>query len=261
MPLIVCNFLENVKVKKYNSTMSGHSKWSTIKRQKGVADQKRGQVFTKLANAIVIAVRQNGGNLDPETNFKLRLAIDKARSFNMPKENIERSIQKAAGGAGGGDLQEALYEGFAPGGTAILIEAVTDNKQRTISEVKNTLEKNGGTLAGQGAVSYLFDRLGEIAVSIPGKSEDEILELALEINSSDFQKEGEDVVFYVPATDITSSKKTLEEKGVVVQSAEIVYKPQTAVVVDAVASEKLMGIIEKLEDLGDVQNVYSNAQV
>lgn len=241
--------------------MSGHSKWSTIKRQKGVADIKRGQIFTKLANAIVIAVRQNGGNTDPETNFKLRLAIDKARSYNMPKDNIERSIQKAAGAGGGGDLQEALYEGFAPGGSALLIEAVTDNKQRTVSEVKNVLEKNGGTLAGQGAVSYLFDRVGEIAVNHPHKTDDELLDLALEIRSSDFQKEGDDVVFYVIPTELAQAKKTLEEKGIVIQSAELVYKPQSPVVVDQLASEKVVGVIEKLEDLGDVQSVYSNTQV
>jgi YebC/PmpR family DNA-binding regulatory protein len=241
--------------------MSGHSKWSTIKRQKGAADIKRGQVFTKLANAIGIAVRQNGGNTDPETNFKLRLAIDKARSYNMPKDNIERSIQKAAGVGGGGDLQEALYEGFAPGGSALLIEAVTDNNKRTVSEVKNTLEKNGGTLAGQGAVSYLFDRVGEIAVNLPGKTDDELLDLALEINSSDFQKEGDDVIFYVAPTELAQAKKTLEKKAIATQSAELVYKPQSQIEIDEGASGKVKHIIEKLEDLGDVQSVYSNAQV
>lgn len=239
--------------------MSGHSKWSTIKRQKGVADIKRGQTFTKLANAIVIAVRQNGGNTDPETNFKLRLAIDKARSFNMPKDNIERSIQKAAGSAGGGDLQEALYEGFAPGGSALLIEAVTDNKQRTVAEVKNTLEKNGGTLAGQGAVSYLFDRLGELVIDGASKTEDELFELAIELNSTDYFKDGESVIFYVPATELASAKGILDQKSIQVQSAEIIYKPQVVVELEDEMRNKLSAIIEKLEDLGDVQNVYSNA--
>jgi len=241
--------------------MSGHSKWSTIKRQKGVADIKRGQIFTKLANAIVIAVKQNGGNTDPETNFKLRLAIDKARSFNMPKDNIERSIQKASGAGAGGDLFEALYEGFAPGGAALLIEAVTDNKQRTVADVKSTLEKNGGTLAGQGAVSYLFDRVGEIVVQASSKSEDEVLDLAIEINSSDYFKEGEDVIFYVSPTELSQAKNILDQKGVSIQSAEIVFKPQVVVNADEEAKTKLHAIIEKLEDLADVQSVYSNVIV
>lgn len=241
--------------------MSGHSKWSTIKRQKGVADIKRGQIFTKLANAIVIAVKQNGGNTDPETNFKLRLAIDKARSFNMPKDNIDRSIQKAAGAGAGGDLFEALYEGFAPGGAALLIEAVTDNKQRTVADVKSTLEKNGGTLAGQGAVSYLFDRLGEIVIQDFSKSEEEILDLAIEVHSTDYFKDGDEVIFYVSATELSEAKKTLDQNGISVQSAEIVYKPQIIVDIDDEVKSKLKAIIEKLEDLADVQSVYSNVIV
>lgn len=240
--------------------MSGHSKWATIKRQKGTADIKRGQQFTKLANAIVIAVKTAGGP-DPETNFKLRLAIDKARSYNMPKENIERAISKAKGGGESGDLLEALYEGFVPGGAAILIEAVTDNKQRTVSEVKNVLEKNGGTMAGQGAVSYLFNRVGEIAASSAGKTSDELLELALELDSDDFLEEEGDVIFYVNPTHLASSKKILEEKGMNVISAELVYKPLTSVDITEEARAKITSLIDKLEELGDVQNVFVNASL
>lgn len=238
--------------------MSGHSKWSTIKRQKGVADIKRGQQFTKLASAIVIAVRQNGGVSDPESNFKLRLAIDKARSYNMPKENIERAITKGKGEGDSGELLEMLYEGFAPGGSAIMVEAVTDNKQRTVSEVKNTLEKNGGNLGNQGSVSYLFKKLGELAVGHNGKSADELFELALELNSSDYLEEDGDVVFYVEPGDLFVSKKLLEEKGMMVISAELVYKPLIVNEIEGEAKIKLENLIEKLEDLSDVQNVFTN---
>ncbi len=241
--------------------MSGHSKWATIKRQKGVADIKRGQQFTKLANAIVIAVKQNGGVIDPETNFKLRLAIDKARSYNMPKENIERAIQKAKGSADSGDLHEALYEGFAPGGAAILIEAVTDNKQRTVAEVKNVLEKNGGILGNQGSVSYLFNRVGEIAAQINGKTSDELLDIALELDSTDFLEDSGDVIFYVDPSRLAIAKKLLEEKGMIIASAELVFKPVNEMEISEDAKSKIISLIEKLEDLGDVQNVSTNTSV
>lgn len=238
--------------------MSGHSKWATIKRQKGTADIKRGQQFTKLANAIVIAVRQNGGNSDPESNFKLRLAIDKARSYNMPKDNIERAIAKAKGAGESGDLQELLYEGFASGGAAVIIEAVTDNKQRTVSEVKNALEKNGGIMGNPGSVAYLFNRIGEIAVVNHGKTADELFEIAIELNSNDYGEEEADVIFYVDPQSLFASKKLLEAKGLTVASAEIVYKPLTPLEGEAEIKTKVQTIIEKLEDLSDVQNVFTN---
>lgn len=238
--------------------MSGHSKWSTIKRQKGVADIKRGQQFTKLANAIVISVRQNGGDSSPESNFKLRLAIDKARSYNMPKENIERAIAKGKGEGDSGELHEMLYEGFAPGGAAIMVEAVTDNKQRTVSEVKNTLEKNGGNMGNQGSVSYLFKRLGEVVAAKGEKTADELFEIALDLNSTDYLEEDGDVVFYVEPGDLFASKKLLEERGMIVNSAELVYKPQVTIDANEESKTKLMNLIDKLEDLSDVQNVFTN---
>lgn len=238
--------------------MSGHSKWATIKRQKGTADIKRGQQFTKLANAIVIAVKQNGGNSDPESNFKLRLAIDKARSYNMPKDNIERAIVKAKGAGESGDLLELLYEGFASGGAAVIIEAVTDNKQRTVSEVKNALEKNGGIMGNPGSVAYLFNRIGEIAVINHGKNADELFEMAIELNSNDYGEEEGDVVFYVDPAALFASKKLLESKGLSVASAEIVYKPLTPLEGNEELKTKVQAVIEKLEDLADVQNVFTN---
>jgi len=238
--------------------MSGHSKWSTIKRQKGANDKKRGAQFTKLANAIVIAVRQGGGVGDPESNFKLRLAIDKARSFNMPKDNIERAISKGKGDGSGGELHEMLYEGYISGGAAVMIEAVTDNKQRTVSEVKNVLEKSGGTMGNQGSVSYLFNRIGEIFVPQHSKSADELFELAMELESNDYSDENGDVIFYVEPNALYASKKLLEQKGIVVEGAELVYKPLTTIEMDEPGTEKVLSIIEKLEDLGDVQTVSTN---
>lgn len=238
--------------------MSGHSKWSTIKRQKGANDQKRGAQFTKLANAIVIAVRQGGGVADPESNFKLRLAIDKARSFNMPKDNIERAISKGKGEGGSGELHEMIYEGFAPGGVAIIVEAVTDNKQRTVSEVKNVLEKNGGTLGNQGSVSYLFNRIGEIFAPNHSKTPDDLLELAIELNSNDYIDENGDIIFYVDPNSLYASKKALEEKGLVVEGAELVFKPLVTLDLDEAGKTKISDLVEKLEDLGDVQTVSTN---
>ncbi len=241
--------------------MSGHSKWATIKRQKGAADIKRGQQFTKLANAIIIAVRQGGGITDPASNFKLRLAIDKARSYNMPKENIERSIAKARGTSDSGELQEALYEGFGPGGAAFLIEAVTDNKQRTVAEIKNVIEKNDGTLGNQGSVSYLFQRVGEIAAPTSEKSQDELFEIALELDSNDYVEEEGDIVFYVQPSKLAASKKILEGKGIPVSSAELVYKPLTILEVADEIKRKIGMLVEKLEELDDVQNVFVNTSL
>lgn len=240
--------------------MSGHSKWATIKRQKGVNDQKRGQLFTKLANAITIAVKQGGGNTDPEFNAPLRLAVDKAKAANMPKDGIERAIQKGAGGAGGVELFEVLYEGFAPGGVGLLVEAVTDKKQRTVAEVKNMLEKNGGTMAGQGAVSYLFQKTGEIIISKNGKTSDEIVTVALDNNVSDFEEEKEIVILYTEPGNLQMAKKGMEEGGFSVEEASLGYRPSSKMVVSNEVEDKVILLMEKLEDMDDVQKVYTNME-
>ena len=240
--------------------MSGHSKWATIKRQKGVNDAKRGQLFTKLANAITISVRQGGGNTDHEFNASLRLAVDKAKASNMPKENIERAIQKGAGGAGGAELDEVLYEGFAQGGVGILVEAVTDKKQRTVAEVKNILEKNGGNMAGQGAVSYLFQRAGEIIVPKNGKSSDEILSIAMEYNVSDFDEDEDAVYLYTDPSSLQSATKGVESAGLTIGEASLIYKPMSRMGIASEAEEKVLQLIEKVEELDDVQKVYSNLE-
>lgn len=240
--------------------MSGHSKWATIKRAKGVNDAKRGQLFTKLANAITIAVKQGGGNTDPNFNASLRLSIDKAKGANMPKESIERAVQKGAGGAGGVELDEVLYEGFAPGGVGLLIEAVTDKKQRTVAEVKNIIEKNGGTMAGQGAVSYLFQKSGEIIMPKNGKSTDEIMNVALENNVEDIEDEDEAVFLYTEPGNLQLAKKGLEESGLQIEEASLIFRPTSKITVAPEVEERVVSLIEKIEDMDDVQKVYTNLE-
>lgn len=241
--------------------MSGHSKWATIKRQKGLNDAKRGQAFTKLANAITIAVKKGGGNTDPEFNASLRLAIDRAKAANMPKDNIERSISKGAGAGAGEELDEVLYEGFTPGGVGLLIEAVTDKKQRTVAEVKTTLEKNGGTMAGQGAVSYQFQKAGEIILLKKGKSIDEILEIAMDNNVFDYEEDDSSVVLYTEPQDLQKAKEGLEKSGFAIEDAGLSYKPNSRISVAKEHEEKILALIEKLEDMDDVQKVYTNLEL
>ncbi len=176
----------------------------------------------------------------------------------MPKDNIERAISKGKGEGGSGELHEMIYEGFAPGGVAIIIEAVTDNKQRTVSEVKNVLEKNGGTMGNQGSVSYLFNRIGEIFAPNHSKTPDDLLEIAIELNSNDYIDENGDIIFYVDPNSLYASKKALEEKGLVVEGAELVFKPIVTIDLDEAGKTKIAELVEKLEDLGDVQTVSTN---
>lgn len=240
--------------------MSGHSKWDTIKRQKGANDAKRGQLFTKLANAITIAVKQGGGNTDPAFNATLRFAIDKAKGANMPKDSIERAVVKGSGGAGGVELFEVLYEGFAHGGVGLLVEAVTDKKQRTVAEVKNVIEKNGGTMAGQGAVSYLFQKSGEIIVSKSGKSSDDILSVALDNNIADIEEEEEVAILYCEPQALSTVRAAIESSGLSVVEASLVYKPVSKMKVSSEIEEKVVQLIEKIEELDDVQKVYTNLE-
>lgn len=238
--------------------MSGHSKWATIKRQKGVADIKRGQLFTKLAKAISIAVKQGGG-ADSALNFKLRLAVDRARAFNMPKDSIERSISKAASEPD--NLDEVVYEGFAPGGVGLVIEGVTDNKNRTVAEVKSLLEKNGGRLGNPGSVSYLFSSKGMITIKKAGKTIDEILELGLESGAEDVEDDEEVAMVYTQPGDLNSVKQKYVDAGFTVEDAAINLAPANYVKVDESNEKKIVDLIEKLEDSEDVQNVYTNLEL
>lgn len=249
--------------------MSGHSKWAQIKRQKGAADIKRGQVFTKIANTITIAVRQGGGVADPLQNFRLRLAIEKARAINMPKENIERALRRAQGKLAGETLEEVVYEGFGPGGVAVIVEATTDNKQRTTSEIKNLFDKNNANLATPGAVSYQFQTKGEIAVkkNLPagkagGKTLDDIFLMAADLGAEDVEELGKEVLVYTKPEDLARIKEELVAKNLTVDNFELIRKPVTNVSInDPSMAQKILTFIEKLEGLDDVQKVYSNFDI
>lgn len=240
--------------------MSGHSKWAQIKRQKGVADIKRGQIFTKLAKAVTIAVRDGGGIADPNQNFKLRLVIDKARAVNMPKENIERAIEKGKGGGKGEELYEVIYEGFAPGGIALIVEATTDNKLRTNSEVKNVIEKSGGTLGVPGSVSYQFQTKGLVNVK-KNKDLDEIFLIAADAGAEDIEEAGDEVLIYTKPEELGSVRNALSNKLELV-NAELTRKPTITIgIEDKNKAEKIIGLIEKLENMDDVQRVYANFDI
>lgn len=237
--------------------MSGHSKWSTIKRQKGAADAKRGQAFTKLSNAITLAVKQGGGIADPTSNFKLRLAIDRARSMNMPKDNIERAIDRATA-TSKTSFDEVVYEGFAPGGIAIIVEAATDNKNRTTSEVKNIIEKNGGTMGNPGSVNYLFSRRGQLIVKKNDISADDIMMVALDAGLEDIEEEDEVFFLYTAPENLMNVKNAIESAGYTIEDAELLYKPLTTIAVDDATYEKVESLMSKIEDQDDVQKVYTN---
>ena len=241
--------------------MSGHSKWSTIKRQKGVKDAKRGQAFTKLGKAITITVREGGGG-DPASNFKLRLAIDQARAANMPKDNIDRAIDRGLGKSGGAAIESVVYEGYAPGKVALIVEAVTDNKNRTTPEVRGTIEKGGGTFASRGAVSWMFADSGLVTVEKSAKTLDEIFEIAADSGAEDVEETGEFVEVFTKPNEVEKVKNELVSKGLVVKSAEIFKKPTTTVVIDDVdVASKVLKMIDKLDELDDVQRVYANFDI
>lgn len=248
-------------------SMSGHSKWSTIKRSKGQQDIKRGQVFTKIANSITIAVKQGGGITDPESNPRLRLAIDAARAQNMPKANIDRALQRAAGKQEG-ELQEIVYEGFAPGGISVVLEAATDNPSRTTSEVKNVFSKSGASFGQPGSSSYQFKRVGLITVSknLPAgrqaKSFDDIFAIAAEAGAEDLEEVGEEVFIYTDPAQLTKVKDELASKGLTVTDASYALKPNLKIrVEDKETYDKVLSFLSFLEEMDDVQRVYSNLEV
>ncbi len=251
--------------------MSGHSKWSTIKRQKGVKDAKRGQAFTKLGKAITIAVREGGGG-DPASNFKLRLAIDQAKALNMPKNNIDRAIDRGLGPSTGVEsIESVTYEAYAPGKVALIVEAATDNKNRTTPEVRGTIEKGGGTFASRGAVSWMFADSGLVTVEKSGppspaggagKTLDEVFEIAADSGAEDVEDAGELVEVFTKPNEVEKVKNALVSKGIVVKSAEIFKKPTTTVVIDDVdVASKVLKMIDKLDELDDVQKVYANFDI
>ena len=241
--------------------MSGHSKWATIHRQKEVTDAKRGQAFTKLANAIIVAVRAGGGMTDPDSNFKLRLAIEKARQFNMPKENIQRAIERGGGAGGAGQWEEVVYEGYGPGGIAIVVEAATDNKQRTAQEIKNLFEKGGGSLAGPGAVAYQFEKKGFLTLAKPQNTEEEILRI-IDLGVEDVEEAPDALEVYTKPEELDLVKKKLEEAGFTVTSFEQIMKPKITIDVTQIEkARQILSFLEKLEDNDDVQKVFANFDI
>jgi len=241
--------------------MSGHSKWATIKRQKGANDAKRGQLFTKLSKAITITVRQGGGVADPDSNFRLRLAVEAARAANMPKDNIDRAIQRASGKQAE-TLEEAVYEGFGPGGFSVVVETFTDNKLRTVSEVKNVFNKNGGNMGAQGSVMYQFEKKGVITVEKAGKSLDDIFLIAADSGIDDIEDADENVLLYTKPDDVTKIKDELSKNGLTVNTFELIFKPIVLNgISDKVSAERALSFIDKLESLDDVQRVSANFDI
>lgn len=239
--------------------MSGHSKWSTIKRQKGAADAKRGQLFTKLAREISIAARQ--GLPDPDSNTRLRLAVDRAKAANMPKDNIERAIQKAAGPGAGEQFEEIYYEGYGPGGVALLIQAQTDNRNRTVGEVRAVLTRSGGSLGENGSVSWMFDQMGVIEVPVDSADPDEIALQAIDAGATDVEVEDDVVVVYTAPAELHRVREGLVQAGTAVDAAQLTMRPKTLIAPETDVAVKVIRLAEKLEDLDDVQEVFTNVDV
>lgn len=237
--------------------MSGHSKWASIKHQKGVADARRGQLFTKLTREIIIAVRDGGSN--PEANFRLRLAIQKARDNNMPMDNIERSIKKGSGELEGASLTEIILEGYGPNGIAILVEALTDNRNRTIQEVRSIFSKHGGSLGENGCVAWIFDAKGLITVKKDSLDTDDLALNAIDAGADDVKVESGYVEIYTKPEELEMVRSALEEKNIAIASAELSKVPKTVVPLDDKAALQTLKLLDKLEELDAVQHVSSNA--
>ncbi len=239
--------------------MSGHSKWSTIKRKKGAADARRGKVFTKRIREIATAARLGGG--DPVANPRLRLAIDKARLANMPKDNIERAIKKGVGGGEGASYEEVAYEGYGPGGAAVYVEVLTDNKNRAVGEVRNVLTRHGGNLGASGCVAYLFEKRGVIGFDLEGLDADALLEAALEAGADDVVDGAGTLEVVTGPAGFEAVKRALEDAGFTPASAAVQMEPATMVPLSGKDAEAMLRLADALEELDDVQNVYANFDI
>lgn len=235
--------------------MSGHSKWAQIKRQKGVADTRRGQLFTKLTREIIVAARQGGGN--PDTNFRLRLAIQKARDNNMPLDNIDRAVKRGSGELGQGSLTELTLEGYGIKGVAIIVMALTDNKNRTISEVRNVFSKHGGSLSESGGVAWLFGNRGVITVDTKGNNSDDIALMAIDAGADDVSEGKDFLEIYTSPQNLETVRKAVEKKAKVI-SAEVSLQPNSTVMLEEKEAMQTLKLLDHLEELDDVQRVFSN---
>ena len=237
--------------------MAGHSKWKNIQNRKNAQDAKRGKVFQKLAKEIYVAAKSGGG--DPDTNPGLRLVIEKAKSANMPNDNIKRAIDKAAGNQDAEHYEEIIYEGYGPGGAAVMVLCLTDNKNRTVAEVRHVFSKGGGTLGESGSVAWMFERKGIITLPKQGKSEDDIMEIILDAGADDLQTEDDFFEIQTSLESFEPVRRVLAEKNFSFENASLQWIAQNSVKVSGEDAEKVIKLIEALEDLDDVQNVYSNA--
>ncbi|NNE43554.1 MAG: YebC/PmpR family DNA-binding transcriptional regulator [Gemmatimonadetes bacterium] len=239
--------------------MAGHSKWANIKRKKAVNDAARGKIFTKLIRELVTAARQGGG--DPDSNARLRTAIDTARAANMPANNIDRAVKRGTGEVEGATYEEIAFEGYGPAGVALYIEVLTDNRNRTVAEIRHMLSKHGGSLGENGCVAWMFDLRGIIVTPVDGRSEDDMMELALEAGAEDIAQEGDVFQITTAPAELFAVKQGLEAQDITVASAELVRIPQNTVRVEGKDAEKMMKLMEMLEDQDDVQRVASNFDI
>lgn len=240
--------------------MSGHSKWSTIKRKKAKVDAQRGKVFTRLSKEIIMAAKAGGG--DPEGNMRLKTAIQKAKEANIPNENIQRAIMKGTGELGGGNFEEIVYEGYGPGGVAVMMEILTDNRNRTAGEIRHLFSRYGGNLGETGCVSWMFDKKGLIMVDkASGANEDDLLLAVLEAGAEDMKVEEDSFEIYTEPESLESVRENLAAQGCVIADAEITMLPQTSVNLAGNEAEQMLKLMDSLEDHDDVQEVYANFDI
>lgn len=237
--------------------MGGHSHWSTIKRQKGASDAKRGQIFTKLAREITVAARDGGG--DANMNPRLRLAIDKARESNMPADTIKRATERGAGGGDAAALAEITFEGYGPGGVAIIVQVVTDNRNRAVSSIRTTLSRGGGSLSESGSVAWQFDSVGYIALEVGDGDPEEVALAAIDAGAQDVRTEDSRVEVYTAPTELDKVRRALEEAELSVATAELSMLPKNTIALDEKSAGQVLRLLDSLEDLDDVQKVFSNA--
>jgi len=239
--------------------MSGHSKWSSIKHKKAAADAKRGKIFTKLIKEITVAARMGGG--DPDANPRLRTAIAVAKNQNMPKDNIERAVKKGTGELEGVSYEESVYEGYGPGGAAVLVESLTDNKNRAVSEIRHIFTKNGGNLGENGCVAWMFKKKGYIVIERSAVDEDRLMETALEAGAEDIRDDEDNYEVISAPEDFDAVKQAVEAADIPLATAEITMLPQSTTALTGKEAEQMVRLMEMLEDCEDVQNVYTNADI
>ncbi|ADU63611.1 MAG: YebC/PmpR family DNA-binding transcriptional regulator [Pseudodesulfovibrio sp.] len=237
--------------------MAGHSKWANIQHRKGRQDAKKAKFFTKAAKDIILAAKAGGGN--PEDNSGLRLAIQKAKQVNLPKDRIENAIKKGTGELAGGDFIEVMYEGYGPGGVALLVDAATDNRNRTVAEIRHTFSKHGGSMAEAGAVSYMFSKKGVIIFDKEKFTEDQLMEVGLEAGAEDIMDDGDSLIVHTAPGDFMAVQQAFTDAGMAFESAEVGRVPENLIPVDVSTGRKTMNLFDALEDNDDVQKVYLNA--